>query len=117
LEVFVMKKLWIAFMVLAFAASSIPASAGQHGNRQGGQMDAERRAKMQERLGLTEEQMSRMRDIRNNGGSREDMRAVLTDEQRSMIEEHRRNREARGDHEGRNRPPARHAAPESSSDG
>jgi Spy/CpxP family protein refolding chaperone len=105
-------------LVLALAAFTIHSSAGQHGNRQGGQMDAERRAKMQERLGLTEEQMSQMREIRENGGSRVDMRAVLTDEQRSMIEEHRRNRQARGGQgEGRNGPPPRQGAPDSAEDG
>lgn len=113
-----MNKLLISVLVLALAAFAAHSSAGQHGNRQGGQMDPERRAKMQERLGLTEEQMSQMREIRENGGSREQMRAVLTDEQRSMIDEHRRNRQAQGGQGGgRHGPPPRNGSPDSNDDG
>jgi Spy/CpxP family protein refolding chaperone len=42
---------------------------------------AERKAQMQESLGLSDEQMAKMAEIRKDGGSREDMRAVLTPEQ------------------------------------
>ena len=113
-----MKKRWVPVLVLVLAAGSVTALAGQHGNRQEHPMDAERRAKVQERLGLTEEQMRQMREIRQNGGSREDMRAVLTDEQRRMIDEHRRNRAARnGQRDNRDGSPAQATPAEGGPDG
>ena len=45
--------------------------------------------RMQERLGLSDAQVEEMREIRANGGSREDVRAVLTDEQRSQAQQWR----------------------------
>jgi Spy/CpxP family protein refolding chaperone len=38
-------------------------------------------AQMEDKLGLTDEQVQKMREIRDNGGSMADMRAVLTPEQ------------------------------------
>ena len=49
--------------------------------------------------GLT---VSEIREIRANGGTREDVRAVLSDEQRTQLEEHRARRKAKG--QGRQRP-------------
>jgi Spy/CpxP family protein refolding chaperone len=51
---------------------------------------------MQKELGLSDEQMQQMRSIRENGGSREEMHAVLNDEQRATVEERRANRQGRG---------------------
>lgn len=47
----------------------------------------EHRARMQSELGLTDEQMQQMKDIRESGGSREDAAAVLTEEQREKMRE------------------------------
>ncbi len=55
---------------------------------------AEKRLKhMQEKLDLSEEQVSQIREIRSNGGSREDVAKVLTEEQLSLVKEHRKNKE------------------------
>ena len=52
---------------------------------------------------LSDEQAAEIREIRANGGSREDVRAVLTDEQRVLMDEHRANRQGRRDGKGGNR--------------
>jgi Spy/CpxP family protein refolding chaperone len=46
--------------------------------------------KMQEQLNLSEEQVSQIRDIRSNGGGREDVAKVLTEEQLSQLKELRK---------------------------
>jgi Spy/CpxP family protein refolding chaperone len=46
----------------------------------------DRRDRMQEQLGLSDEQMKEMAAIRQKGGSREDMRAVLTPEQQAKFD-------------------------------
>lgn len=61
---------------------------------------APRMAHLQQGLGLSDEQAARIRDIRANGGSREDIRAVLTDEQRALMDEHRAQRQGRRDGKG-----------------
>jgi Spy/CpxP family protein refolding chaperone len=44
----------------------------------------EQLSKMQQQLQLSDEQVAKMRQIRDDGGSRKDMRAVLTDEQKAQ---------------------------------
>lgn len=64
--------------------------------------------RMKAQLGLSDEQVAQMREIRDNGGNREDMRAVLTEEQRALLEQHRTeyNRQrGQGDGKGRRGPP------------
>ena len=61
-----------------------------------------RMAHLQQALGLSDEQAAEIREIRANGGSREDVRAVLTDEQRVLMDEHRANRQGRRDGKGGN---------------
>ena len=46
----------------------------------------ERKARMQEHLGLSDEQKAKMAEIRKQGGSREEMRAVLTPEQQAKFD-------------------------------
>jgi Spy/CpxP family protein refolding chaperone len=61
----------------------------------------ERFKQMQKHLDLSDEQVSQIRDIRSNGGSREDVANVLTEEQRNKAKEHRKQREhSRGGVEG-----------------
>lgn len=50
---------------------------------------AERKARLQAALGLSDEQMAKMSEIRKDGGSREEMRAVLTPEQLAKLDEMR----------------------------
>lgn len=45
----------------------------------------ERLGKMQQQLQLSDEQVAKMRQIRDEGGTTKDMRAVLTDEQRAKV--------------------------------
>jgi len=49
----------------------------------------ERKARMQEQLGLSDEQKAKMAEIRKQGGSREDMRAVLTPQQQAKFDKMR----------------------------
>ena len=65
------------------------ANGGQRGNPE------QRMQRMQQHLGLSDAQVSQMREIRENGGSREEMRSVLNEEQRAKIEQHRANRKGR----------------------
>lgn len=53
-------------------------------------------AKMQQALGLTEQQVAEIQKIRQDGGSRDDIRAVLTSEQQSKLETMRGNRAGKG---------------------
>ena len=83
---------------------------GQGEGRRGG---GDRMARMQERLGLSDDQVSQMQGIRDSGGSREDMRAVLTEDQRAQIDAHRTQRKgqggearAHGQPQGETQPPA-----------
>ena len=66
-------------MVLGLALASSVALAQPGGGSPGG----EKAARMQEELGLTQEQIQQMRDIREGGGTRQEMRAVLTPEQQA----------------------------------
>ena len=54
----------------------------------------ERASRMKEHLGLSDEQAAQIRAIRKEGGSREEIRAVLTPEQQAKLDE------ARGKHQG-----------------
>lgn len=47
---------------------------------------AERKAQMQESLGLSDEQKAKMAQIRKDGGSRKDVRALLTPEQQKKFD-------------------------------
>jgi len=55
----------------------------------------DRLERMQKRLGLSDEQVSQLREIRQRGGSREEIRAVFTDEQWALMQERRRQANAR----------------------
>jgi hypothetical protein len=58
----------------------------------------DRLARMQEHLQLSDEQVAEMRRIRDSGGTRKEMFAVLDDSQRARLEEHRAHRKGwRGD--------------------
>ena len=44
---------------------------------------------LQEKFGVSDDQLSQMREIRESGGSREDARAVLTDSQQGQMDQWR----------------------------
>jgi Spy/CpxP family protein refolding chaperone len=87
-------KVMILSLVLLMSATS--ALAERDPGQRGGGDKAEHRARMQQELGLTQDQVEQMREIRKQGGSREEMQAVLTDEQRAKARELRKSRQ--GDH-------------------
>ncbi len=87
-------------LTMAMACSFAPVQA-ESGSTQSG-VDAVRQpphmARMESELGLTEEQVQKMREIRDSGGSREDMRAVLTPDQQAKAAKMREGRKGdRGD--------------------
>ena len=51
---------------------------------------SDRLARMQKNLGLSDEQVTQLREIRQRDGSREEIRAVFTDEQWALLQERRR---------------------------
>jgi Spy/CpxP family protein refolding chaperone len=70
-------------ITLGLLIASSTALAGQPEGRTG----EDRAAHMQEKLGLSDDQMTQMREIREQGGGREEMRAILTDEQQAQMKE------------------------------
>ena len=66
-------------------ASKLALAAHGHG---GGDRE-QHRAYMQQALGLSSEQIEQMEEIRERGGSREDMREVLTEEQQEKAQQMR----------------------------
>ncbi len=98
-----MKTLMTLTLGLLLVAGSAWADRPEGGQDQGKRGD--RIARMQQHLGLSDDQVSQMKDIRANGGSREDMRAVLSDDQQAQMREMRKQHHARHDGEGGRRPP------------
>lgn len=95
-----MKKLLALMIGMAFAATLAATAALAHppedgeGRRGKGGDPEKRMAQMQKKLGLSDEQFTQMREIKANGGSREEMLAVMTEEQRAeakqLREQHRK---------------------------
>lgn len=83
-----MKKLLvICTCVAALAAGSVFASEGGKG-RNGGDREA-RIERMKAHLELSDEQVAEMRAIKKSGGGREEIRAVLTQDQQQKWDEAR----------------------------
>ncbi len=96
-----MKLIILLSAAMLVAAGTAWAGDGMHGQGSGKGMGRggdpqQRMQRMQQHLGLSAAQVEQMREIRESGGGREDMRSVLTDEQRAKIDEHRALREERG---------------------
>lgn len=100
-----MKHLFAAAAFLALLSATahaqidrykVPPDSGTD-SKQAGSTPAggERLERLQKRLGLSDEQVSRLREIRQRGGSREEIRAVFTDEQWALLQERRRQANAR----------------------
>ena len=98
-----MKKTLLGLLVLVFLSSTTLAGQASGQGKQGGGK-GQRMARMQQELGLSQEQMDQMREIRENGGGRDEMRAVLTEEQRSQLDERRAARQGQGRGDGTRRP-------------
>ena len=91
----------LSLLLAAGAAWAERPDGGQHSQDK----RAERMAHMQKQLGLSDDQVSQMKEVRSNGGSREDMRAILSDDQQAQMHELRKQRQARHEGKGGRRPP------------
>ena len=96
-----MKNFKIAVVIAALTAAPLVLAEGygQGAGKRGGGAPA---AHLQERFGVTDEQLQQMREIRESGGSREDARAILSEDQRSQIDQYRQEN-PRGGSGGKNR--------------
>jgi Spy/CpxP family protein refolding chaperone len=79
----------ICSSVAAVAMTALVSVSFAQAGEQQSERHREMRARMQYELGITDEQRQQMREIRQNGGSREDAAAVLTDEQRRKMQQWR----------------------------
>ena len=93
-----MNRALISLLVMALAASSVQAQSSGKGQGQGmrGPGQGPRMQHMQQALGLSQEQVDQIRSIRQNGGGRDEIRAVLNEEQRATMDEHRAARQGQG---------------------
>lgn len=97
-----MKKLLSSILFLTLSATVALAdtpTASENKDMRGRGPDLEH---MRTRLGLTDEQVEQIRTLREQGGNREDLRAVLTDEQRALMDQHRAERTGRRGGQGPN---------------
>ena len=94
-----MKKTLIGIITIVLIAAIGNAAASPSGGK-GLRGDSPRLSKLQETLGLSDEQVAEIREIRATGGSRDDIREVLTDEQRQMLDTHRARRQGSRDGAG-----------------
>lgn len=91
-----MKKL----MIVAACIASLGAGTALAGKGGYGQLSEEERAqrmqRMKSHLELSDEQVEQMKQIRADGGGREEIRAVLTDEQARKWDEARKRHGQKG---------------------
>ena len=99
-----MNKKIIAVIAAALVAAPLAFAEGKGNGQQSSEHRAKHRAAhMPEQFGVSDEQLAQMREIRANGGSREDVQAVLSDDQRTQMEQWRKNHphSGRGPHHQR----------------
>jgi Spy/CpxP family protein refolding chaperone len=92
----------ILILILGMALASGATFAGDEAGKQGG---GDRLAKMQQNLDLSDEQVAQLRQIRDNGGDKEQILAVLTDEQLETMKKRRAQMKGKG-RKGRHPAPA-----------
>ena len=83
----------ILTLVFCLAMTSIITFADEVKSPQG---DADRMDRMQQNLGLTDQQVAEMRQIRDNGGSKEEILAVLTKNQLEIMKKRRAEMKRKG---------------------
>lgn len=81
----------LSLLLVASSAWAEPPEGARDPAKRGDRM-----ARMQKHLGLSDDQVSQMKEIRANGGSREEMRSVLNDDQRAQMREYRKNHKGKG---------------------
>ena len=82
-------------------------------NKQG---NGDRMAKMQQNLGLSDEQVAQMRQIYGNGGSKEEVLAVLTEDQLEIMKKRRAEMKGKG-RKGRRKAPKKDVQSDETTDG
>lgn len=82
-------KLKLALLVMVFICAPLAVVAGEAGPSS---LTDAQLAKMQQRLELTDAQVTEMRKIRDSGGTSKDMRAVLNDEQKAQAKKLKKER-------------------------
>ena len=96
-----------SILLIAVAASADARGRGGQGGIGGKGYGAyggvDQQAQFQKKLNLSQEQISQMQTLRQNGGSREEIHSVLTDQQRAMVNEHRSNMSGQRGREGKRR--------------
>ena len=88
-----MKKSLTIILGLALASSMALAEKPDGGRGKGN--PEQRMQRMQKHLDLSDEQVSQIREIRANGGGREEIHGLLTEDQQRKLHEHRQQRKAR----------------------
>ena len=96
-----MMKKTVFLLVLSLGVLASNTWAERGGEGKGKHKGGDHFARMQEHLGLSDDQVSQMREIRANGGSREEVRGVLTDSQAEQLRQHREARRAEGGGRGK----------------
>jgi hypothetical protein len=86
-----MKKILILILAMAMASAAIFAD-----DEELEQDNSDRMAKMQKNLGLTDQQVSQMRRIRDEGGSKEEILAVLTRNQLAIMKQRQAEMKGKG---------------------
>jgi len=91
-----------AGMIMVLAAGSIllsQVSIAEPDDKE--ERRAQHRQHMQEQFGVTDDQFAQMHEIRSNGGSREDMKTVLSDDQREQMRQWREENPREGGRHGK----------------
>tara|TARA_R110001599_G_scaffold353864_1_gene600857 strand:+ start:27242 stop:27550 length:309 start_codon:yes stop_codon:yes gene_type:complete len=86
-------KYGMSLVLLAVMSAPLAALAGDDKSA----TTDEQLGQMQKRLQLTDEQVAEMQQIRDDGGTRKDMRSVLNDEQKAQAKKLKQNRKKPGD--------------------
>ena len=95
-----MKKILILILGMAMASGAIFAD-----DEEGKQEPRDRMAKMQKNLGLTDQQVSQMRRLYEEGKSRDEVLGVLTEDQYAIMKQRQAERKGKG-RKGKRRMPA-----------
>lgn len=97
----ILSALFLITMAASADARGRGGQGGSGGKGFGGNGGVDRQAQFQQKLDLSDEQIAQMQEIRLNGGTREEMHSVLSDEQRALVNEHRGEMKGRGGRGGR----------------
>lgn len=94
-----------ALLLISMAATADARGRGGQGGSGGkgfgGHGGVDRQAQFQQKLDLSDEQIAQMQEIRLNGGTREEIHSLLSDEQRALVDEHCGQMKGRGGRGGR----------------